>query len=426
MTMRQAMIEAGLFTILFGMGCSSSSNPGTTPAAGGSTSTGGSTSASGGSSTDSGTVTTTHIDRSTLTDVQGPIDYSDGNFWICRPGNDKDECLDDLTATEAKKDNTTDVVKRPPATDAPVDCFYVYPTIDLTGPGNMTDFHDVSLILDPLLSQAAPFESICKVYAPLYRQASLGSGTTDGGVAFSGDINVGIQDVEDAFDYYMAHLNHGRNFVLMGHSQGTFAMTKLIQDKVDGDPAILGHMISAVLLGGAVTVPTGKLVGGSFQNIPLCTTPGQVGCAIAYNSFAAEAPPPDNSVFGRAAAGSEIACTAPGPLANNNGALQGSYSPSKINQPIFVPNLPTGGFDSSTLPTPFGLYRGFFSGTCVSKASAHYYEIAIDKSADDQRPTPLYRSTILEGVGFGLHITDYSLSLDDLIAAVSLQVQAMK
>ena len=62
-----------------------------------------------------GPVPTIHIDRSHLTNVQGTIDYSDGNYWVCRPGNDKDECHDDLTATETKKDKTTDVVARPPA-----------------------------------------------------------------------------------------------------------------------------------------------------------------------------------------------------------------------------------------------------------------------------------------------------------------------
>jgi len=375
-----------------------------------------------------GPVQTTHIDRSHLTNVQGTIDYSDGNYWVCRPGNDKDECRDDLTATETKKDKTTDVVARPPAaaTSTAFDCFYVYPTVDLTGPGNMTDFSDVSLVLDPLLSQAAPFSGICSVYAPLYRQSSLGSGGGDGGIAITGDANQGITDVEAAFDYYMANLNHGRNFVLMGHSQGTFALTKLIQDKLDTNPDLRSHMISALLIGGAVTVPTGAIVGGSFQNISLCTTAGQTGCVIAYNSFAAEAPPPANAVFGKAAAGSEIACTAPGPLANNTGRLKGSYSPAKSNQPLFVPDLPMDGIDEKNLSTPFGLYRDFFRGTCVSKANAHYYEISVDKTADDQRPTPKYRGSTIEAIGFGLHISDFNLSTDDLIEAVKLQAAAMK
>src|SRR6185312_12813923 len=36
----------------------------------------------------------THIDRSALSNVgtDKPLDYSDPRMWLCRPGNDPDEC----------------------------------------------------------------------------------------------------------------------------------------------------------------------------------------------------------------------------------------------------------------------------------------------------------------------------------------------
>jgi len=380
---------------------------------------------------DSGAASSTEIDRSKLPKLtSGSLDYSDPNYWVCRPGNVPNECHDDLTATELEKDLTRKAVPRPPAAHPAFDCFYVYPTVSLTGSGNVTDFTDpavVDAIKDPLLSQGAPFASLCEVYAPLYRQASLGGAITgDAGIAVSGAMTLGFQDVEDAFDYFLTHLSHGRNFVLLGHSQGTFALTKLIQDKIDGDAALRSRMISALLIGGNVTVPTGAVVGGSFQSVPLCTTPGQTGCVIAYNTFAKEAPPGDNAVFGKAPAGSETACTAPGPLANNPGRFSGSYTPLDIYQPLFKPDLPADGTDPTDITTPFALYRDFFRGACFEQNGAHYLEVSIDKTADDQRPTPKYRSAATEAIGFGLHVSDYNLALDDLLEAVKLQAAAMK
>ena len=95
-------------------------------------------------------------------------------------------------------------------------------------------------------------------------------------------------------------------------------LTQLIQMDVDDEPGLRAKLLSALLIGGNVTVPEGKLVGGSFKNIPLCSKPGETGCVIAYNSFAKEAPPASSAAFGRASGGMQVACTAPGPLAGNS------------------------------------------------------------------------------------------------------------
>ena len=51
-------------------------------------------------------------------------------------------------------------------------------------------------------------------------------------------------------------------------------------------------MLSALLIGYTVEVPEGKLVGGSLQATPLCTSAGETGCVITYMSFRAASPPP--------------------------------------------------------------------------------------------------------------------------------------
>jgi hypothetical protein len=372
-------------------------------------------------------VVTTKIDRSGLTDVgTDPIDYADGNYWVCRPGNDKNECYENLDATAFLADGTNKVVPHVRDPNPKFDCFYVYPTVDLAGGGNTKDFSDISHVLDALRSQAARFSRICEVYAPLYRQQSIkvGGGGDAGAVGLAGDSNLGYGDVKAAFQYYLDHLSHGRKFVLMGHSQGTFMLSRLITDEFDGDAnaALRSRMISALLIGGGPAVPAGKQVGGSFKNIPACATPGETGCLIAYNSFAAEAPPPANSLFGKAPAGQETVCTAPPPLAKNTGRSKGAYLPKVVNTIAFVPDTPPGALPDFS--TPFAVFPDLFSGQCVSTGGFHYFEVKLDPAAGDQRKTGPYRGSVTESIGFGLHVSDYNLFLDDLIDAVKLQADA--
>ncbi|HVW28458.1 MAG TPA: DUF3089 domain-containing protein [Polyangiaceae bacterium] len=433
---------------------------------GGSGGTGGST-AKGGSGGSVSTATPDgggfHVDRSGLKDTgtSGTLDYSNRNLWACLPGNDPNECLTNLDATEILKDNTQQVDKHQVAADPGYDCFYVYPTVALGGNGNMTDFSDISLVLDPLVAQAARFNQLCQIYAPLYRQVSLaipsasssdggaaaqvdggsakdGGATKDGGAADSGaatdagskasigvtgDSALAYGDVKAAFQYYMAHYNNGRKFVIMGHSQGTAMLTQLMTELFDNDASLRKQLISALLIGGSIQVPENKDVGGTFQNIPICTKPAQVGCVIAYNSFAQVAPPPANTLFGRGTGpGLMNACTNPSVLAGNSGNYKGGYVPVHFYDPIFAPDAPA--TPAPMVSTPFWMERDLFSGSCKYENGLSYLEISPNQTSDDKRPVPAYRNTSSEGLGFGMHIFDYAIEMDDLINAVDQQAKA--
>ena len=70
--------------------------------------------------------------------------------------------------------------------------------------------------------QFARFASVCRTYAPLYRQATLGAiPRALAGEDLSADFNLAYGDVRAAWHYYLDHYNQGRPFVLIGHSQGT-------------------------------------------------------------------------------------------------------------------------------------------------------------------------------------------------------------
>lgn len=372
-----------------------------------------------------------HIDRSGLTNVgvdPAPLDYTNANLWLCRPGIDANECYGDLDATAFYPDGTSEVLTHVRAADPAFDCFYVYPTVNLTGTGNTTDLSDISHVQDALLSQGARFSRICEVYAPLYRQLAIGTAgasTGDGGsVSLNGDSNIAYGDVKAAFNQYLSTWNKGRKFVLIGHSQGTLMLQRLMTEMFDVDSGadLRARMISALLVGGGPSVPENEAVGGTFRNIPACTAAAQTGCIVAYNSYAKEAPPPDNALFGRSNGGNEIVCTSPLVLARNGGLSKGSYVPKKLNTPAFVPNAPGG-----TVPpfdTPYAVFPDVFHGECVRESGFHYFQVSVGTPACDQRSVAPYRNTLTEGIGFGLHVVDFNLFLDDLIEGVKLQADA--
>ena len=116
-------------------------------------------------------------------------------------------------------------------------------------------------------SQAARFRETCAVYAPLYRQVTIGSylheDTLESRLAFA------FSDVEAAFRAYLAKYNRGRPIVLIGHSQGADMVIRLLQRVFDGDPAIRARLVVAMPIGWDVEVAKGKTVGATFANIPV-------------------------------------------------------------------------------------------------------------------------------------------------------------
>src|ERR1043165_995366 len=57
-----------------------------------------------------------------------PNDYADGKAWLCRPGR-QDACAIDHTTTIVAADGKLSKETWTADPNAPIDCFYVYPTI---------------------------------------------------------------------------------------------------------------------------------------------------------------------------------------------------------------------------------------------------------------------------------------------------------
>jgi hypothetical protein len=438
-------------------GCSSNNDQNAGPADSGPAAIESGAAVGDGGATDGGLI---HIDRKGLANVgtTNALDYSDPNLWVCRPGTDSNPCYGDhgeLDATELLPDGGRQILKHQRTTSPKFDCFYVYPTVYLTKNGTQTNLSDDSYVLDALMAQGARMSELCEVYAPLYRQVEFtpsappgggadagpttsvapsvtadagssdaGSGAADAGAPTSAAgllsgpaAALALSDVRGAFAYYMAHFNKGRKFVLMGHSQGSGMLIGMMQMDVDTVPAVRTQMISALLLGGGATVASGQTAGGTFTNIPTCSSPGETGCVVAYSSFDVTSPPGANTLFGRAGAGQQTDCTEPGALAGNDGGIyKGSYFPTTINNPLL---RPTGATPDAS--TPFILYRDAFQGQCINQNGLSYLQITLLLQPGDPRGVPPYVSTSAEAIGFGLHLVDWNLPMEDLINIVSLQ-----
>jgi hypothetical protein len=336
--------------------------------------------------------------------------YGDASYWICRPGMSPNPCEEDLDVTVVNEDGSTEVQPHVVADDPPFDCFYVYPTINLGSEGNAPFDGEYGLEQAVTVTQAARLSSLCDLYAPVYRQVTMGSMGAGEGAA--GEVAYG--DVVDAFRHYIANDNDGRPFVLLGHSQGSGLLTQLIAKQIDGDVALRNRMISALIIGAGVAVPEGEDVGGSFQNVPACRSATQTGCVVSYMSFRATAPPPPTSFFGKPWGGEGVAlCTNPAALDGGSAELSSVFPAGN------------GAFTDSaqdmTLTTPFVSYPGLLSAECVSEDGFTYLSVTVNGDPSGPRTDDIEGDM---GVDWGLHGVDYNIAMNDLVDLVDQQSQA--
>ena len=356
-----------------------------------------------------------------------PNDYADGKTWLCRPGR-QDACAIDHTTTVVAADGKLARETWTADANAPIDCFYVYPTIS-TDPTPNSDMNADPAELNVIKQQFARFASKCKPYAPLYRQVTLVGlrRMLAPGAAVTLDQGLQYDDVKDAWNYYLKNDNNGRGVVLVAHSQGSFILNRLIHDEIDGKP-IQSKLVSAILLGTVIAVPKGKDVGGTFQHVPLCHAATQTGCVITFASFRSTIPPPANSLFGRVPdATMAAACTNPAALAGGSGSLHAYLDKSGRTitsttpvKPWVTPEQP--------IDTPWVSVPGLLTAKCSSNENASgYLEVTVHGDPADPRVDDIVGDI---GVGtnvlanWGLHLIDVNLAMGNLLDIVSQQTKA--
>ncbi|MFN7917811.1 MAG: DUF3089 domain-containing protein [Vicinamibacterales bacterium] len=354
-----------------------------------------------------------------------PNDYSRDANWLCRPGV-QGACDIDLSTTVVAADGSLKQEPFTAAANPPVDCFYVYPTIS-TDAGTYSDMTPDAAELNVIAQQFARFRQVCRVFAPSYRQITLAGlrRVMSGGL---GALSSGPQytDVRDAWRYYLEHDNKGRGVVLIGHSQGSFILQALIANEIDGKPD-QKRLVSAILMGVTIQVPTGKDVGGSFKSVPLCRTASDTGCLITFSTYRSTVPPPANALFGHVTeAGMSAACTNPAALAGGSGALH-AYLDAKgrtITTPSPVKPWVSSG---AAVDTPWVSVPGLLTAACRTNDNATYLEITVHGNPADPRVDDIIGDL---GAGqqvlanWGLHLVDVNLAMGNLLDIVAQQSKA--
>jgi hypothetical protein len=336
--------------------------------------------------------------------------------WLCKPGLKNNPCDVGLSTTRFSPTLErlgVDRVRR--ARPPRFDCFYVYPTVsDQPTPA-------ANFAIDPELRsvaryQASRYTSDCRMYAPVYRQITLAALFRR--VTATPEMRErAYLDVRAAWRRYLDKFNKGRGVVLISHSQGTFVLRQLVQREIDPKPAVRKRLISALLLGGLVQVQRGRDSGGDFENVKACRSRRQVGCVIAFSTY--NDPPPANGIFGRTGEpGLEALCTNPARLAGGSGRLTPVY-PSRP----FAPGTTIGaatmavGSPAPRVSTAWRSFPGSYRGRCTS---GDVHVLAIRPLGGAPKLLALPDET------WGLHLTDASIALGNLVELVRHQAAAWR
>jgi Protein of unknown function (DUF3089) len=347
-----------------------------------------------------------------------------GPPWLCQPGQAPDPCAGNPAVSAVTASGTVRPAARPSSAAASkFACFYVNPTTSLTqtGTGN-TGLAVTQLETYIATEEAAPFSQVCDVWSPLYRSQTFPTvlkGLAGDETLMRSTFTVAYDSVLPAWQWFLAHTG-SKPIILIGDSQGAAILIHLISARLDHQPPVLRRLLVAILVGGNLQVPAGKIIGSTFTRVPLCTSATQTGCAIAFSSYSSQ--PPANSVFGRpgqgtslqsqetAKAGQQVACVNPAALGGGTGDLD----------PYLLTASQIGLKES--VPTPWVTYPGLYSATCRQGGGATWLQVS--SLAGTTHTRPVVTDDIVPGAddtgpAWGFHGYEYSLALGNLLHDVT-------
>ena len=346
--------------------------------------------------------------------------------WLCRPGLAGQPCTGDQTTRFFAPDGSSRVGKPVTIAKPAIDCFYVYPTVSNQPTPNATQTADPE-VRSIAKYQAQRFSTRCRVFAPLYREVTalgvaMASQTHD-----TSGYSLAFGDVREAWRSYLRNDNHGRGFVLIGHSQGSRMLRALIRREIDPRPPVRRRLVSAIIPGANATVAKGRLVGGDFAHIPMCTRRAQTGCVISYSTF--NKTPPDNSRFGRTdtdpvggalglptGTGVEVMCADPAALAGDTELR--SLVPSEPFAPGIIAALllKLYGGPPPSADTPWLQPTDHPTGRCQTSNGARVLMLSPVDGARMLNPSP--------DDTWGTHLVDVNIALGNLTEIVGAQSRA--
>lgn len=205
-----------------------------------------------------------------------PLDFRNSENWLVLPEKSpaffKEEFID---STYLKS----------------VDVFYIFPTIlvdyaDARWNAEMSDIAWRNEALETAIRyQASAWLECGRMFAPYYRQAHLKAYDSIEGRGRTA-LLFAYEDIRASFQFYLENYNHGRPFILAGHSQGCTQLMLLIKEFIDEKP-LAKQLIAAYMPGIGLDV-------NEFHSIPFMTKPNQFGGFVTWNTMNDHA---DNNMY---------------------------------------------------------------------------------------------------------------------------------
>lgn len=261
-----------------------------------------------------------------------PNAYDDPAMWFARPGLADDpadwrppvEGQKEAVAAKAEGGKLVGSAKAAEATAADAEpakgdaaIFFVHPTSYYSKASWNAPLDDADANYRATLfmqGMASAFGDAGEVWAPRYRQATLGAFLATDRVTAGKAIDAAYRDVEQAFDAFLAAIPKNKPIILAGHSQGALHLTTLLRNRIAGTP-LAKRIVAAYVIGWPISRDTDMAALG----LPACETPQEKGCILSWASFAE---PADTSMVigaydgtigfdGRPRAGTRMLCTNP-------------------------------------------------------------------------------------------------------------------
>lgn len=204
--------------------------------------------------------------------LAGAPDYAQPSSWAALPSVDENADLTPEGVQDAQAQALADV-------------FFVHPTVwfDRERWNDTLDDPRSRVMVDEVIlsSQASAFNGCCRVFAPRYRQTTLGAFYAEDIEQARASFEVAYSDIERAFDHFLANHNASRPFILAGHSQGSMHLMRLLE-RVAADDALRARFVAAYIPGFSHPVSRYET---SYPQLAPCVEPEQTGCIAAWDTY---------------------------------------------------------------------------------------------------------------------------------------------
>lgn len=172
--------------------------------------------------------------------------------------------------------------------EAIANVFYIAPTCIWdweNSTGGLCHFMDISnegqrkLVTDNSLFLASMLlGKDCDFYAPFYRQLTMDTWMEDE-KTISERFSYAMDDIYDAFEYFIENINGDRPFVIAGHSQGAKCVIELLKNSFDS--RTYGKLVAAYVFG----YPISQEEADGYPFLKPAQGSSDTGVTIAFNSI---------------------------------------------------------------------------------------------------------------------------------------------